>query len=142
MPSNSINNDHGKSFTRSLATISTVGSPTLSATSINGIYNIVTAMVLSLSNTSLLSSTTMGQPSGIILSGEVFNITQRKKEKFSFEMPMLAVVGSNVLLSSNTPMTSMGLSNGSSGDQIICRFSYTLPGAYTSSVTSVVLNLS
>ena len=142
MPSNSINNDHGKSFTRSLATISTVGSPTVSASSINGVYSFVTAMVLSLSNTTLLSSTTMGQPSGIILIGEVFNVTQRKKEKFSFEMPMLAVVGSNVLLSGNATMTAMGLSNGSSGDQLILRFSYTLPGAYTSSVTSVTLNLS
>ena len=142
MPSNSINNDHGKSFTRSLATISTVGTPTLAASSINGIYSFVTAIVLSLSNTTLLSSTTMGQPSGIILSGEVFNVTQRKKEKFSFELPMLAVVGSNVLVSSNSTMTSMGLSNGSPGDQLLLRFSYTLPGAYTSSVTSVTLGLS
>ena len=142
MPSNSINNDHGKSFTRSLATISPVGTPTLGVSSVNGIYSFVTAIVLSLSNTTLLSSTTMGQPSGIILSGEVFNVTQRKKEKFSFEMPMLAVVGSNVLLSGNATMTAMGLSNGSSGDQLILRFSYTLPGAYTSSVTSVTLNLS
>ena len=54
MPSLSINNDHGKTFTGSLATMSTVGTPTVGTFSSNGVYSITPALVVSLSDTTLL----------------------------------------------------------------------------------------
>lgn len=142
MPSNSINNDHGKPFTGSLATIVNVGPPSVGVQGSNGIYTLIPALVVSLSDTSLLSSTTQGQPSGIILTGSALNVTQKRKERFNYNLPVLAVVGNTVLLSGASLMTNMGLTNGSSGDQLKLRFNYTLPGAYTSSITSMTLNLS
>ena len=72
----------------------------------------------------------------------MFNVTEGIKERFNYNLPIAAVVGNTVLLSGSSIMTSMGLTNGSSGDQLKMRFNYTLPGAYTSSVTSTTLNLS
>tara|TARA_B100002019_G_C21254787_1_gene593206 strand:- start:1067 stop:1495 length:429 start_codon:yes stop_codon:yes gene_type:complete len=142
MPSNSINNDHGKPFTGALATIENVGPPSMGASSSNGVYTLIPALVVTLSDTSLLSSTTMGQPSGIILSGSVVNVTQKIKERFNYHLPVLAVVGNTVLLSGAATMANLGLTNGSSGDQLKMRFNYTLPGAYTSLVNSMTLLLS
>lgn len=142
MPSLSINNDHGKTFTGSLATMATVGTPSVGTFSTNGVYSLIPAVVTTLSDTALLSSTTQGQPSGIILSGSVFNVTQGTKERFNYNLPIAAVVGTTVLLSGSATMTDMGLTNASSGDVLKLRFNYTLPGAYTSSITSFSLTLS
>lgn len=142
MPSNSINNDHGKPFTGSLATMVNVGPPSVGASSAGGVYTLVPALVISLSDTTLLSSTTLGQLSGVILTGSVYNTTSGVKERFNYNLPVLAVVGNTVLLSGSATMSNLGLTNASSGDQLKMRFNYTLPGAYTSVVSSMTLNLS
>ena len=142
MPSLSINNDHGKTFTGSLATMTPLGSPTYSASSVNGLYYLNLSIALTLSDSSVLASTTAGQPSGIILSGVVLNKTSKTKEFFSVSMPVLAVVGNMFLTAFNLPFTSIGLSNATAGDELVLTFNYTLQGAYTSSVVRGDLLLS
>lgn len=131
MPSVSISNDHGKSFTQSLATMETVGTPTFGVSSLNGIYSANPTVLVSLSDTSLLSSSTAGEPSGIVLSGDFINITQGTKETFFYNIPILAVVGNSVFLGGVETMTNMGVTNPSSGDAVEIHFNYTLVGAYT-----------
>ncbi len=103
-----------------------LGSPTYSASSVNGLYYLNLSIALTLSDTSVLASTTAGQSSGIILSGVVLNKTSKTKEFFSVSMPVLAVVGTMFLSAFNLPFTSMGLSNASTGDELVLTFNYTL----------------
>lgn len=134
MPSLSINNDHGKTFTGSLATITAMGTPTYSVSAINAVYSFAPSIALTISDTSLLDSTTAGQGSGIILSGSVVNKTTKTKENFSHELPVLAVVGNMLLTVFNLPFTSIGLTNPSSGDELSINFNYSLQGAYTQGI--------
>ncbi len=87
MPSLSINNDHGKTFTGSLATITAMGTPTYSVSAINAVYRFAPSIALIISDTSFLASTTPGQGSGIILSGSVLNKTTKTKENFFSRAP-------------------------------------------------------
>jgi len=132
MPSLSINNGHGKSFTEGLDTIEAYGVPAVSISSSNDIYTIAPSVAVTLSDTSLLSSQVAFQPSGIILSGMFRNVTTKKKERFNFELTLLVVIGNIILLSSNTTLTAMGVTNPSQGDTIELEFVYTIEGAYCS----------
>ena len=80
MPSLSINNDHGKSFTGSLVGMEPIGAPTFGASSVNGVYHLSLSFGLTIPDMSILSSNTPGQSSGIILSGTVKNKTAKTKE--------------------------------------------------------------
>lgn len=142
MPSLSINNDHGKSFTRGLATMEAYGAPAVAISSSNGIYTFGPAVAVTLSDTSLLSSQVAFQPSGIILSGMFKNQTSKKKERFNFELNVLAVFGNIVLLSGSSTVSSMGVTNPSQGDIVEIGFIYTLDGAYTSKGSRTTHNLS
>ena len=132
MPSLSISNDHGKSFTRGLATIEGYGAPVFSISSIGGVYSASPSLAIILSDTSLLSSQVFGQPSGVFLSGRFKNRTTKNKERFNFELTFFATIGNMVLLSGSATLESMGITNPSSGDAIETEFIYTLDGAYTS----------
>ena len=131
MPSLSINNDHGKSFTKGLATIEAYGGAAVSISSSNNIYTIAPSVAVTLSDTSLLSSQVAFQPSGIILSGMFRNVTTKEKKPFSYEMTLFAIVGNIVLLGGNSTLAAMGVTNPSQGDTIQLEFVYTLDGAYT-----------
>lgn len=141
MPSLSINNDHGKTFTGSLATMETVGNPLFSVSSSNGIFSASPSLLVNLSDTSLLSSQAPGTNSGIILSGMFINRTQNTKESFSYNLPLLAVLGNQIFIVGSSTLSSMGVTNPSSGDQVTVRFNYTLPGAVTTSVVSMDISL-
>ena len=142
MPSLSINNDHGRSFTRGLATIEQTGVPVFSISSSNGVYSAAPSLAIILSDTSLLSSQVFGQPSGVFLSGMFKNLTTKKKERFNFELVFFAAVGNMVLMSGSPTFAQLGVTNPSSGDVIQTEFVYTLDGAYTARGARITSNLS
>jgi len=142
MPSLSINNDHGKSFTRGLATIEQTGAPVFSISSLSGVYSAAPSLAIILSDTSLLSSQVFGQPSGVFLSGMFKNLTRKEKERFNFELVFFATIGNMVLLSGSATFAQLGVTNPSSGDVIQTEFVYTLDGAYTSKGARITSNLS
>tara|TARA_Y100001937_G_C7062308_1_gene304319 strand:+ start:313 stop:741 length:429 start_codon:yes stop_codon:yes gene_type:complete len=142
MPSLSINNDHGKSFTGSLVGMEPIGAPTFGASSVNGVYHLSLSFGLTIPDMSILSSNTPGQSSGIILSGTVKNKTAKTKETLSVDLPVLAIFGSMFISAFTLPFTSIGLSNPSPGDDLVVSLNYSAQGAYTSSVIRVNLLLS
>jgi len=142
MPSLSINNDHGKSFTRGLPTIHAAGLPVFSIASSNGVYSASPSLAITLSDTSLLSSQVFGQPSGVFLSGMFKNVTTGRKERFDFELSFLAAIGNMILLSGSATLTAMGVTNPSPGDSVQTEFIYTLDGAYTAKGARTSANLS
>ena len=131
-----------KTILESLETISPMGTPTYSVSSINGIYSLLASIGLTVSDTSLLNSVVAGQGSGVILSGAVVNTTAKTKDYFSIELIVLAVVDNMLLASFNLPFTDIGLINPTSGDTLVMSFNYSLPGAYTSSILKITTTIS
>lgn len=131
-----------KTVLEGLETITPMGAPTYSVSSINAAYTLLASIGLTVSDTSLLNSVVAGQGSGVILSGAVVNTTAKTKDYFSIELTVLAVVGNMLLASFNLPFTDIGLTNPTSGDTLVMSFNYSLPGAYTSSILKVTTTIS
>ena len=141
MPSLELSNSHDIPKSSYLQKVTYLGTPLFSVSGINGVYSALLSCAFNVGDVSLVN-TTAGQQSGIVLSGKVRNVTQRKDMFFDYPLPSLAWVGSTGIFSFNLPFTTIGLDNPSSGDQLQVSLNITLKGAYVPSPKVITLNLS
>ena len=141
MPSLELSNSHDIPKSSYLQKVTYFGTPLFSSSAVNGVYNAVFSCGFNVGDTSLVN-TTAGQQSGIVLSGKVRNVTQKKDMFFNYPLPSLAWIGATGIFSFNLPLTTLGLDNPSAGDQLQVSLNITLKGAYVPSPKVITLNLS